>query len=756
MTLQTGRDLSTGAGEESGAKVRRLSFAQEQLWFLDQLAPGETTYNSLKVWRLHGPLRVDVLQRCLNLVVARHESLRITIGDDAGTPYQVVAPATEFPLPVTDLRELPEAEREQRVQAEIRSQRAEPYDLQTGPLYRFQLLRLDAEEYVFCQGFHHIVTDGWSAAVLNTELSTAYRSLCSGAEPVFEDQELDYTEFAESQRERLQGEVLAEELAFWQQRLADLPVLNLPIDRPRPVGGSYHGHLLVKDLPDDLRGVVERLARDHHASMFMVLAAAFNLVLSRYTNQTDIPIGIPMLGRPEKKLESVVGMFINMVVLRSDLSGDPSFTELIEQMTDGILELYDHQEVSFSEVVDAVQPVRDPDRNPLFEVCMQMLDQRTSGESLSFPGVIAEHVPLTSLNSRFDFTLNVVDTGSSLRGVVEYRDMFDSWRAEAMLTHLATVLRTAAADPTLRLSQIPIVVGEEAEQLLAAGRGRGIDHQQLLQPISQQHAIRQVYVVDPWMNLAPRGVAGELLIGSEPDGSADGYLDQPGLTPEKFIDDPFQPGRQVYRSGDLVCWTSDLQRIEFLGRMDNQTVLRGRGIEFGEIETALTRHPDVARAVVLGRPDQNGEQRLVGYVTPAAERRPEPNELRDHLAATLPDHPIPAAWVVLAEFPLTAGDEIDRGALPEPVDAAEVGYDEPSTPTEQLVADIFGEVLSLPRVGAEDSFFDKGGNSLQAMRAVGRINDEFRIRLSVRTLYGNVTVRAVSAAVDQKVDGRPA
>ncbi|HEY5832851.1 condensation domain-containing protein [Streptomyces sp.] len=979
MTIGTGRDLPTGVGEESDGRVRRLSFAQEQLWFLNELAPGQTTYNILMVWRLHGPLRVDLLQRCVNLVVARHESLRVTIRNDEGTPYQVVAPAAEVPLPVTDLRALPEAEREQRVQAEIDAQRAEPYDLETGPLCRFRLLRLDAEEYVFCQGFHHIITDGWSAAVVNAELSTAYRSLCSGTEPAFEDLELDYTEFAESQRERLQGDALTDELAFWQQTLADLPVLELPADRPRPTGGSHHGETLIKDFPDDLRGIVQQLADDHGASMFMVFAAACNLVLSRYTGLEDIPIGVPMLGRPEPELEPVVGMFINMVVLRSDLSGDPTFSELIDRIADSNLELYDHQEVSFNQVVDAVQPVRDPDRNPLFQVSVQLLGESNSGENLSFPEVVAEFVPLASLDSRFDIALNIIDTGSSLRANAEYSsDMFDRWRMEAMLTHLETVLRTAAADPSLPLSRIPIVVGAEAEQLLSIGRGevvgysrqplhvavaevarrqpdavavvcdgvglshreldrragllarhlraKGLRHGQVVAvaidrdldayvtmlgilkagaafalldpelpagrmafvigdtaaplvitrsgiverlpestgwqtvlidtdwpaveaitvdgpleewatadtpacvlytsdstgrpigvviahravsffceayrrtfdfgpddrllhlpslssgmsqgelwtgllsgatvvavspeeaasperlaalirdqrvtyaglpravqsvidadacpdlkyvtadaqglppelvnkwntgtrryvnlygpteaaiacveyecpqiewqtspPMGRPHVNRQIYVVDRAMNLVPRGVAGELLIGGEPGGLATGYLNQPELTAEKFIDDPFHPGRLVHRSGDLVRWTSDLQ-IEFLGRVD---------------------------------------------------------------------------------------DQVHGDAAPDPVEAEtdEDGYDEPRTPTEQSIAGIFGEVLSLPRVGAEDSFFDVGGNSLQAMRAVSRINKGFGIKLSVRTLYGNVTVRAVSAVVDEKMGGKPA
>jgi acyl carrier protein len=597
-------------------------------------------------WRLHGELRLDLLQHSLDLVVARHESLRVTFGDDEGTPYQVVAPPAPALLVVTDLRELPAAEREERVRVELDAQRVEPYDLETGPLYRFLVLRLDADEYVFCEGFHHIIADGWSVAVVNAELSAAYRNLRAGTEPVFDDRELDYTEFAESQRDRLRGEVLAQELGFWQQLLTDLPMLELPADRPRPIGGSHHGETLLHDFPAELRDIVARLADDHGASMFMVLAAAYNVVLSRYTGLEDIPTGVPMLGRPEPELEAVVGMFINMVVLRSDLSGDPTFSELIDRVADSNLELYEHQEVPFNQVVDAVQPVRDPDRNPLFQVSMQLLSASTSGETFMLPDVAAEFLALAPLSSRFDIGINITDTGSSLRAAVEYStDMFDGWRIEAMLTHLETVLRGAAADPRLRLSQLPIVTGAESEELLIAG----------------QHADPQVYVVDRSLNLVPRGVTGELLILGDPAEHQRGLA---GFSLEKLIDDPFQPGRLVYRSGDRARWTSDL-RLELLGQADNQ-------------------------------------------LTPP-------------------------------------------GPVQTPAEQENSG--EPRTPTEQSVAGIFSDVLCLAKVGAEESFFKIGGNSLEAMRAVSRINKTFGIKLSVRTLYGNVTVRAVSAAVDEKVGG---
>lgn len=667
MSIESGQNPAVPATRAPGARLRPLSFAQEQLWFLDQLTPGETIYNILMAWRLRGPLRLDLLRRCLNLVVARHEALRITIGSIDGTPYQVVAPATAVPLPVTDLSGLPETEREQRMHAEIEAQRAQPYDLETGPLFRFRLLRLAEQDYVFCQGFHHTVTDGWSTAVLNAELSTAYRSLYSGTEPVFEDRELDYTDYAASQRERLQGRALEEELAFWQQRLADLPELELPTDRPRPVGGSHRGQTLIKDFPHDLRGIVQRLADSHHASMFMVLTAACALVLGRYSGQEEIPTGIPMLGRPEPELESVVGMFVNMVVLRTDLSGDPSFSELIDRVADSSLELYEHQEVSFNQVVDAVQPVRNPDRNPLFGVSIQLLGASNSGENLSFPEVAVEFLPLAPLGSRFDIGISVVDTGSSLRAAVEYScELFDGWRIEALLGHLETVLRAAAAEPATRLSQLPIVAGAEAEQLLAAGRTEqaGTRLPAAVAELAQRHDELRLYVVDPSRNLLPRGVPGELLIGFEPGAAPAPNPDRPEGIAGELVDDPFRPGRLAVRSAERARWSSDL-RLEIL----------------------------------------------------------DPLEENSDAAGPTPTH--------------TVDDEL-------------------RTPTERSVAAIFGDVLNLPSVGAEDSFFDIGGNSLQAMRAVSRINKGFGIKINVRTLYGNVTVRAVSVAVDQKVNGAPA
>jgi acyl-coenzyme A synthetase/AMP-(fatty) acid ligase/acyl carrier protein len=274
-------------------------------------------------------------------------------------------------------------------------------------------------------------------------------------------------------------------------------------------------------------------------------------------------------------------------------------------------------------------------------------------------------------------------------------------------------------------------------------------------PIGRPQVNRQVYIVDKWRNLVPRGVPGELLIGGEEGGLARGYLNQPELTAEKFVPDPVHPDRTVYRSGDLVRWNADLQ-IDFLGRVDNQVKLRGLRIELGEIEAALQTHPDVRMAVVALRTDRQGENQLVGYVTAAGERAPEIASLRVHLSETLPEYMVPTAWVVLDEFPMgAAGWKIDRKALPDPAEASGAEDDDfvaPRTLTEETVAGIFAEILALPRVSADLSFFTIGGNSLQAMRVVSRVNKAFGIKLSIRKLYGNATVSGISATIDELVE----
>ncbi|MEW1612894.1 MULTISPECIES: condensation domain-containing protein [unclassified Streptomyces] len=451
--------------------IHPASYAQEQLYFLDELASGNAVYNILMVWRLTGPLRVDALRGALDLVVSRHEALRTTIRRTDDGIRQEVAPHRPLTLLTTDLSGLPEADRDKRLTAEIEALNAQPYDLGTGPLHRFGLFRLGPHEHVLCQGFHHIVTDGWSTGLINAEISTAYRDLCAGVTPSLGEISLHYSDYAVAQRERLDGAGLKEDLDFWRAKLDGVTVLDLPADRPRTAGGGRHGKTLNRRLSDDVRAYVTRLGQDG-ASSFMVLAAALNVVLSRCTGRDDIPVGVPMLGRPHPRLESVVGMFVNMAVLRCDLSGDPTFRDVVDRVMEGTFELYDHQEAPFNQVVGAVRPDREPGRNPLFQISLQVLGGKTSGENLSLEGVTAELLPQAAEGSRFDLAITLVDDGSAFHASVEYStDLFDSWRPEALLTHLEAVLRAAADDPDRPVSRIPLVEGDERQLLLDVGHG---------------------------------------------------------------------------------------------------------------------------------------------------------------------------------------------------------------------------------------------------------------------------------------------
>ncbi|MDY7090581.1 MAG: condensation domain-containing protein, partial [Actinomycetota bacterium] len=314
-----------------------LSYGQEQLWFLDHLTPGATTYNILLAARLRGPLDAGLLARALSLVVARHEAMRTTIRTGAnGTPFQQVSPPSEVELPVLDGSGRSDREQIDSLLSELST---EPFDLENGPLYRYRLLRLGEQDHVFVQNLHHIVTDGWSSGVVNAELARAYAALADGREPEFDGPGSRYTQYAAVQREAMQGETLDEELSFWADRLAGLPTLEFPSDRPRPVVPTRPASSVIHEFPGELLATARDLARTHNASLFMVFAAALNVVLSRYTGQEDIPVGVPMLGRVDPDLESVVGLFVNMVVLRTDVSGDPSYADLLGRVMDTSLDL---------------------------------------------------------------------------------------------------------------------------------------------------------------------------------------------------------------------------------------------------------------------------------------------------------------------------------------------------------------------------------------------------------------------------------
>lgn len=452
-----------------------VTFAQEQLWFLDRLSPGETTYKVRFAFRLRGDLDPGVLKQALTTLVVRHEGLRTRFGSADGQPIQRIDPPTEAILSVSSLKDLAEPGRSAALDRVFREYEREPLDLEVGPLYRFYLVELGREEWVFYLSFHHAIADGWSAGILFQELSAIFSELLHGGSPALSTERMRYRDFAVQQRDRLDAAALETELQFWESYLRELPTLELPSARPRPTEAIHNGSTLRVPIPLEGVEAAQAYASAANVSLFAVLATAFATVLSRYTGLEDVPVGVTMLGRDDPDLEDIVGLFANMVVLCCDLSGDPSFDEAVERLADNLLDLLDHQEVPFEKVVERINPVRELGRNPLFQVAVQLLDDRTSGGNLRLEGVDVQPLDTSAEKARFDMTVNFVLSDKGLVADVEYStDLFDEWWIEQLISHTARVVSHMCADPSSRISHVPLLSDEEEQRILAAGRGPGL------------------------------------------------------------------------------------------------------------------------------------------------------------------------------------------------------------------------------------------------------------------------------------------
>ncbi|HEU4556305.1 MAG TPA: non-ribosomal peptide synthase/polyketide synthase [Longimicrobium sp.] len=445
-----------------------LSFAQERLWFLDRLDGGSAAYNLPGALFLGGTVDVDALERALGEIVRRHETLRTVFREVEGGAVQVIAPFAGLALPVHDLSGLPEPARETEVRRRAAEDAARPFDLAEGPLFRAALLRVTDEEYVLLLCIHHIVSDGWSTGVLHRELGALYAAFARGEPAPLPPLPVQYADFAVWQREQLQGEVLDRQIGYWKERLEGAPaLLELPTDRPRPPVQSHRGAREMFDMPRALLDRLQALGRSEGATLYMVMLGAFQLLLSKYSGSQDIVVGSPIAGRTRREVEELIGLFVNTLVLRTDLSGDPTFRELLGRVREGTLGAYEHQEVPFERLVAELQPERSLSHSPLFQVMFILQNADRSGSGISggrMAGVGAE-VETT----RFDLSLTAVPHDGGVYGGLEYSTaLFDRSTARRMLGHLARVLEQVAADADVRLSQLELLSAEERGLVLDA------------------------------------------------------------------------------------------------------------------------------------------------------------------------------------------------------------------------------------------------------------------------------------------------
>ncbi|MEG4629128.1 amino acid adenylation domain-containing protein [Microcoleus sp. AR_TQ3_B6] len=473
-----------------------LSFAQQRLWFLDQLVPNNPFYNVPAALRFTGALNFAALQQTFNEIVRRHEALRTTLAVVSGQPVQRIAAAFHLPINVVDLRNLPKEFRQTEANRLTAQEAQRSFNLSEDLLLRVTLLQLDDAEYLLMLNMHHIVSDGWSIGVLIQELGALYTAFAREKPSPLPALSVQYADFAKWQREWLQGEVLETQLAYWRQQLNGISMLNLPADRPRPAIQSYRGKRQFLQLPKQLSEALETLSQREGVTLFMTVLAAFKTLLYHYAQQEDIVVGSPIANRNRSEIEALIGFFVNSLVLRTDLSGNPTFRELLNRVKEVALGAYAHQDLPFEKLVEELHPDRALNQNPLFQVAFAL--QNAPGNRLELPELTLSPQQLDVGTARFDLEFHLwerspnssgsnqspsnklwVDSSEGISGMVIYSaDLFDEATITRMIGHFQTLLESIVANPEQRIANLQYLSAQERDRLLVECNNTQADYPQ--------------------------------------------------------------------------------------------------------------------------------------------------------------------------------------------------------------------------------------------------------------------------------------
>src|SRR6185369_5352211 len=521
-----------------------LSYGQQRLWFLQQLEPESANYNIRVALRLRGLLNVEFLEQSLNEIVRRHETLRTTFSLIDGAPVQVIAATHMLSVALTDLSHLPETERQAKAQREATAEGQQPFNLSEGPLFRVRLLKLGSEEHVLLLTLHHIIGDGWSMGVLYKELSALYTSYASGAESPLAELPVQYADYAVWQRERLNEELLEEQVQYWREQLRGAPaVLELPTDRPRPIVPTYRGARQRVELSEELSRELKELSRGEGVTLFMTLLTAFQILLWRYTGQQDIVVGTPTAGRNRAEIEPLIGFFVNTLALRTEVSGQRTFRELLQSGKQVCLEAYAHQDLPFDRLVDELGLQRNLRQSPLVQVTFNLANREEEG--LSLPGLKTGPLGNYEAAAKFDLTLNVAESGKKLvLNFIYNPDLFEVATIARLSNYFQQVLNGIVADPAQSAHQLTVLSAGERGQVLQQWNATSTEYATdlLIHELIEQQAARtaeSIALIYEQERLSYREL-------NERANRLGHYLQQQGVGPETVV------GILLERSAEMV------------------------------------------------------------------------------------------------------------------------------------------------------------------------------------------------------------
>ncbi|TKH92117.1 condensation domain-containing protein, partial [Bacillus cereus] len=443
-----------------------LSFAQNRLWFFDQLEKESALYNIPITLHLTGNLDIKVLEQSINEIIRRHEILRTTFDEVENKPVQVINGFQKRSILCSDLTEYRDEVKKLQMDILIREEACKPFNLKQGPLFRVNLLKINSYEYVLMLNMHHIISDGWSTGIFTKELSILYEDFSNQRSSSLPELPIQYADFAVWQREWLQGEVLEKQLSYWKKQLnGDLPILNLPTDRPRSAKQTYKGAFIDFALSKDLAEKVRNLSQQEGATEFMTLLAVFKTLIYRYTGQEDILVGSPIANRNYEEIENLIGFFVNTLVIRTPINGNMKFRELLANIREESLESYSHQDFPFEKLVEVLQPNRDMSTSPIFQVMFVL--QNASMKNLEMSGIKIEQLEIHSGTSKFDLTLSMMEEETILSGSIEYNtELFNQDTIEKMIEHFTLLLEGIVENPNQCLSELPLLTDHEQQMLL--------------------------------------------------------------------------------------------------------------------------------------------------------------------------------------------------------------------------------------------------------------------------------------------------